>query len=306
MPNDDLDPALLSWAVAAAPSGPEPLVRGESLSQSGTGGPWLLRFSSLPQALVLHVGDPAVSASRQGFATEVAALEVAAAHGLPAPRVIAADLTGATSGRLAILQTAMPGSSRIPQRRDPERLRALGRTAAAIHAVDVDESAELPRRSRSLTGADFGVAAAGRSGELLAEGRELLQRLQPPPGRHGLTHGDLWHGNTLWDRGAHTGTVDWDFAGVGSAGVDLGSLRCDAAVLFGVEAAGDVLDGWERARGAAAEAVPYWDVVAALSTPADMAVWVPNFHAQGRDDLDTATVTARRDDFLARALEELR
>jgi hypothetical protein len=31
--------------------------------------------------------------------------------------------------------------------------------------------------------------------------------------------------------------LDWDCAGVGPAGIDLGSLRCDAAWCHGIEAA---------------------------------------------------------------------
>jgi Phosphotransferase enzyme family len=37
-------------------------------------------------------------------------------------------------------------------------------------------------------------------------------------------------GNTLWRGGELAAVIDWDCAGLGAAGVDLGSVRCDAAM----------------------------------------------------------------------------
>jgi aminoglycoside phosphotransferase (APT) family kinase protein len=130
--------------------------------------------------------------------------------------------------------------------------------------------------------------------------------LPRPPRRANPTvfvHGDLWQGNTLWEGSEHCGTLDWDFAGVGPAGVDLGSLRCDLAVMYGEEAADEVMVGWEESHTTRALDVAWWDLVACMSTPPDMAMWLPNFHHQGRVDLDIATVTKRRDAFLAAALD---
>jgi hypothetical protein len=41
----------------------------------------------------------------------------------------------------------------------------------------------------------------------------------------------------------------------------------DAAIMFGAPAAAEVLVGWRRATGRAADAMAYWDLVAALTTP---------------------------------------
>jgi hypothetical protein len=43
--------------------------------------------------------------------------------------------------------------------------------------------------------------------------------------------------------------LDRDCAGVGPAGIDPGSLRCDAAWCHGVEAAEHILRGWEAEAG---------------------------------------------------------
>jgi aminoglycoside phosphotransferase (APT) family kinase protein len=118
-------------------------------------------------------------------------------------------------------------------------------------------------------------------------------------------HGDLWQGNALWDGDTLTGLVDWDCAGVGPAGVDLGSLRCDAAICYGPEAAEHVLHGYAEAAGLPATDVAYWDVVAALCTPPDMSWFVGALHGQGRTDLTRTQVIDRRDAFLEAALATL-
>jgi len=91
----------------------------------------------------------------------------------------------------------------------------------------------------------------------------------------------------------------------GPAGVDLGSLRCDAALYHGLACADDVRRGWEEAAGRAAADVAYWDVVAALSTPPDMGWFVGAIAGQGRPDLTREILVERRDAFLADALRRL-
>jgi hypothetical protein len=49
----------------------------------------------------------------------------------------------------------------------------------------------------------------------------------------------------------------------------------------------------------------YWDLVAALTTPTDLAQWLPVAHGHGRTDLDAATLNNRRDVFLRSALDQL-
>jgi len=115
-------------------------------------------------------------------------------------------------------------------------------------------------------------------------------RLEPPHPTV-LVHGDLWQGNTMWLDGSLVAIIDWDCAGVGHPGVDLGSLRCDVALFQGPEHADLV--------------VAYWDVVACLSTPPDVGEWLPNAVDQGRGDLDGPTLNARRDEFLKAALNRL-
>ena len=297
--------ALLQWVVDSGAA--SSIVRIAPMSQSGEGGPWWLSavVGGREAALVLKAEQPE-DAARQRFATAGAALEVAATVDVPAPRLIALDVDAAC-GWHVLLTTALPGSSSIAADITSARLRTLGSEAARFHLVAGTPSTDLPVRSRSLEGYDLNAGTTTTaSTPLLERAREVLadvslQREEP----FGFVHGDFWQGNTLWDGDRYTGAVDWDFAGFGPAGIDLGSLRADVVVLHGGEAGDEVLAGWEATAGRPAPNLAWWDLVAGVSTPEDMGGWLPNFHAQGRTDLDLAVITRRRDEFVRQALHRL-
>jgi aminoglycoside phosphotransferase (APT) family kinase protein len=139
--------------------------------------------------------------------------------------------------------------------------------------------------------------------------------LPVPDGERAFVHGDLWQGNTVWIGDSCSGMIDWDAAGAGSPGIDLGTLRSDVALFFGssplastgLPAADEVLAGWQQAAGRSAEHVAYWDAAAALCTVGDMSYCLPGdmLDEVGRPDLNAELLTARRDAFLAAALDRL-
>jgi aminoglycoside phosphotransferase (APT) family kinase protein len=180
-----------------------------------------------------------------------------------------------TGDQPVVLVEQVPGSSAIPPDRPPARLRALGRVAAALHAVRLVPGPALPRRDRPIAGVDF--AALRRQDPVRPLLLEAEERVAAAPAEwpQVFVHGDLWQGNALWTGDTLAGLIDWDCAGAGPPGVDLGSLRCDAAVCFGMEAADDILHGWQEQAGRPAADVAHWDVVAALSTPPDMGAGSP-------------------------------
>jgi aminoglycoside phosphotransferase (APT) family kinase protein len=293
-----LDPVLLQWVVrTAAPGADVTEVRG--LRDGGS--PWLVRLTRHGKArnVVLRVGtDEHPSA----LATEIAALQLAAEHGIPAPRLLTADLDHDPP---LVLVEQLPGSSAIPVDRPSERLRVLGRTAALLHTIELEPTPELPKRDRPIASVDFTALRRQHPPSALLIEAEQRAAESPPDGPAVFVHGDLWQGNALWANNTLTGLIDWDCAGTGSPGIDLGSLRCDAAICFGLEAAQDTHQGWEEATGRPASDVPYWDVVAALSTPPDMG-WFPSAIAgQGRSDLTREVLLRRRDEFLRFALSVL-
>jgi aminoglycoside phosphotransferase (APT) family kinase protein len=293
-------PALevVTWASAVLDTEIE-VLRGLRHGSS----PWLLRAGD--REVVLRVARAERAAET---ATEVAAMTCAAevaGVSLPVAELLGYDLAVRTGYGL-VLTACVPGTSVIPPEPDPVRLRALGAVAARISSVTLTPSPALPVRSRPIEAEDFaGMRRGEGASDLLRAAEVAVAKARPADGRLGLVHGDLWHGNTLWDNGRLTAVLDWDCAGVGPASIDLGSLRCDAAWCHGVEAAGHILRGWEAEAGRPASDVPYWDAVAALASPPDMGWFPVSMAAQGRPDLTREVMLARRDAFLADALGQL-
>lgn len=258
--------------------------------RQGSKSPWLLTHVDGRQAVLRDQGP---------FDTEIAALTAAEANGVVAPRVLASSETG-------LLISVVPGSSLIPTELTPGRLEAIGAAAATIHAIELAPTKDLPARHRPIELVDFDDWRARRTASpLLLEAMEAVATLPEPPHPTVLLHGDFWQGNTMWADGSLVAVIDWDCAGVGHPGVDLGSLRCDAALFYGPEYADRVSEGWRSKAGKPAPDVAYWDVVASLSTPPDVGEWLPNAVDQGRPDLDGPTLNARRDEFLKAALSQL-
>ena len=140
---------------------------------------------------------------------------------------------------------------------------------------------------------------------LLDAADERLLAMPVPEGPTVFVHGDLWQGNTMWDGDRCVGVIDWEVAGAGQPGVDLGCLRWDAVMLFGSWAADEVLAGWESESGRKASDVAYWDLVAVLNYPTEMARLMSTLREHGRPDLDAETLTARRDEFVRAASDRL-
>jgi aminoglycoside phosphotransferase (APT) family kinase protein len=281
-----LDDRALRWVESMIGAAP---IEVRGLRDGGA--PWLLRFADRDVVLRTAQEPDAFQVERKGMV-------LASAHGLPVPEMIAASRDPSL-----LLCEAARGSSAVPRERPTSRLRDLGALAARIHRITVPHGFGLPRRERPIAGVDFDALRAAQPAEPLLERAAEVRNAQRPENPDGFVHGDLWQGNVMWDDDELSAVLDWDCAGVGPAGIDLGSLRFDAATAFGFDAASDVLTGWEEEAGRAAANVAYWDVVAALSTAPDLGWFVETINAQGRDDLTRVVMIARRDEFLAAALD---
>jgi aminoglycoside phosphotransferase (APT) family kinase protein len=280
---------------------------------------------------------------RDAYACEAAALGLAHEQHLPVPELLGVDL-GATGGDpVALLMTWLQGSPTIPRVASVERLRNLGRLAGTLHRIPLEPSANLPTRNRHTAWTDFAlwrrlsnryrsVAETQReavlrevmaelpgwsreatedllrtteSTALLDEADEMVQVMSRPQGPTVFVHGDFWQGNTMWEGDRCVGLIDWETAGAGHPGVDLGCLRWDAANLFGLWASEQISIGWSEATGCKPESESYWDVVAALNVPAEVDRLLPSLHGAGRTDLDAQTLRDRHSEFLLDALDRL-
>jgi aminoglycoside phosphotransferase (APT) family kinase protein len=326
----------LRWAADAMGAGAT-VVSVEALHDNP--GPWWLHVEhdGTVDQVVLRAGARIPAPE---VATEAAALLVAEKHGVSAPRLLACDPEGRVTGTPASVVTALPGSSALPPKVTPERLREAGAAIAKVHAVRLQPRPDLPLRIRPTEVVDRAlegrwatvyqacaeteksavidalceltgwtaerarhVVGGPRSTALLQLADERIRQLGRPEGETVLVHGDIWGGNMRWNGDTCLGLIDWRCAGAGDPGVDIGELRMQMAHQYGIDTAIYVLDGWERESGREATNVAYWDVVAALNTPADMAGW-PGFDDHGKPAEHDA-VAQRRDTFLRAALDKL-
>jgi aminoglycoside phosphotransferase (APT) family kinase protein len=304
MPNDQ----VLRWAAQAI--GGSSVVSAESLSSGGhrNSGTFRLRVEGASAGttdVILKVSVPRWI-TKGMVATNARALQLAETYGLSAPRLIAADVDGSTSGTVATLETFMLGSSELPRTASPARLREAGGAIARVHTFKHGIEPDLPHRPRPCAVDDR--AAERRRGlmpttPLLEKADQQVRSHRVQSAESVFLHGDVWAGNMLWDADRCVALIDWKTAGVGDPGVDLGSLRMQMAILYGQDAPAHVLEGWQEQAGRTATAVPYWDAVAALNTPTVMQGWLA--FADDGSPLDASAVTERRDTFLRIALDEL-
>jgi aminoglycoside phosphotransferase (APT) family kinase protein len=136
---------------------------------------------------------------------------------------------------------------------------------------------------------------------LLIEADQRLNQHRPPDDEQVFLHADVWFGNTLWNDDRCLGLIDWKSAGVGHPGVDIGSLRLNTALIYGMAAADEITRGWEETIGRQADAVAYWDAIAALYTPAELGA----LPAPTNRTISSLEVSQRRDAFLLDALNRL-
>lgn len=287
----------IAWALSAVDGAH--LVSITGLRDGGP--PWLMRYQGRngEGSAVVRVGGPGAKEPQE---IEVRALALARAGGIPVPDVIASSSDD--KGALLLVEY-VEGSSHQPVQPDPVRLEALGSVAARISAIDPGD-VKLPTVTRPIRLVDFDeLRSRAQPQPLLEAAAERIGAIAPDD-PVGFVHGDLWSGNALWRGAGLAAILDWDCAGLGAAGVDLGSLRCDAAMCYGPEAAAHVLSGWQLEARRPAESLAYWDAVAALSTPPEID-WFAQAIAgmTGRRDLTKDLLRQRRDAFLAHALERL-
>jgi aminoglycoside phosphotransferase (APT) family kinase protein len=305
MPSDQVQ----RWAAQAV--GGSSVVSAESLSSSTDhrdSGTFRLKVEGTSAGttdVILKLTVPIWINARM-VTTNARALQLAETYGLSAPRLIAADLDGHTSGTVATLETFLSGSSDLPPTASSARLREAGAAIARVHTFNHQIEPGLPHRPRPCAVDDR--AAERRRGlmpttPLLQKADQQVRSHRTQAAESVFLHGDVWAGNMLWEADRCVALIDWKTAGVGDPGVDLGSLRMQMALAYGQEAPSHVLDGWQEQAGRTATAVPYWDAVAALNTPTVMEGWLA--FADDGSTLDASAITERRDTFLRIALDQM-
>jgi hypothetical protein len=142
-----LSESALSWAAGSVGADAR-IVAVKGLRRGSS--PWWLRVEhgATTHELVLRVAG---WIQPRQIVTGATALRAAEEYGLPAPRLIAADLDGRVTGVPATLETALPGTRAIPAKASAERLREVGAAIAKVHAIPLDPRPDLPLRVRPRT-----------------------------------------------------------------------------------------------------------------------------------------------------------
>lgn len=224
---------------------------------------------------------------------EAEALQAVGSHSLAAPRLVAADPTGADAGTRCLLMTAVPGRVDLTPPDRAAWLQDLAETQAGIHALPP----VLPTRHDGLMNPATPAAWITDPGLR----REALAAAQAPAGAVGFVHGDYQHFNVLWVGGQLRGVVDWSMGGTGPLGTDVGHCRLNLAVLFSPDAADEYL---RRYAAIAGPVDPRADVRGLLTFGPDWERFIP-LQVAGRAPVDIPGMPARVLETLRRAVHRL-
>ena len=160
-----------------------------------------------------------------------------------APPVIRCD----PPARLLVTRWIDAGRVKGTKAGPPDRLRRLARLLAHVHASAV--TAGVGRIDFGTRAAELArVAGAGAAeSRLHSRAQQVFERLRDGPAQV-LCHHDVSPSNVVWDVTGRPWLVDWEYAGLGDAAMDLASL----ASQHGLGAAGRArLLGHYRAAGGA-------------------------------------------------------
>ncbi len=211
---------------------------------------------------------------------------------IPAPRVLAADPIGASTGVPALLMTRVRGRVDLAPADPKAWLRQISAMAVRIHALDVDaepyewEARDVPVPPWASRPADWRAAAD-------------VVRGPAPAHEVRFAHGDYQHFNFLWQRGRLTGVVDWVPAYRGPADADVAHCRLNLAVLYSADLAAKFLAAYEAEAGRRVD--PYWDIRGVTAPARTDWAFIP-LQIGNRARFDRVGMHRRVDDLLAAAL----
>ncbi|MEQ4210412.1 aminoglycoside phosphotransferase family protein [Actinopolymorpha sp. B9G3] len=212
---------------------------------------WLLRVEQAHASTSVVLKTSPIEWYSGGPMTEEVVLPLAEELGLPAPRLLGVDVNEQAEVTV-VLSTLLPGDSTLPAEAPLLRLRSLGSAAARLHAIPMSARPGLPHHKRPVPYDPY--VPDRREGKapttaLLEEADRVVSAMRPPDADPVLVHGDYHPGNTMWLGDAFVGYIDWDTAGVGRPGIDLGWCRLETALHYSEEAADQILLGWRDETG---------------------------------------------------------
>lgn len=88
-----------------------------------------------------------------------------------------------------------------------------------------------------------------------------------------LLHIDFWSGNILWENGQISAVVDWEEAGFGDAGIDVGYFRMELCLEGLEDEADQFLKVYEDTIGQPVANLGVWELAAAVRPMLDVEGW---------------------------------
>ncbi|MGW1003637.1 phosphotransferase family protein [Streptomyces sp. NPDC002520] len=235
---------------------------------------------------------------------EADVLDLLADTDVPAARLHAVDAAAEHCDRPSLLMSLLPGGVRLDEAYLERRTELLARQLTTIHGLVVPEEAR-PRTYQAWTGPErVRFPEHSNQPDLWQQAVEVIRR-PPPPYRPCFLHRDFHPGNVLFEGEgpdlAITGVVDWVETSWGPADLDVAHCSTALALLHGAGVGMGLADHYVAAGGTLAEDPAdhlYWRVLDALAFAPDAEKVAGPWRELGRDDLTSAVLTGRLEDYL--------
>jgi aminoglycoside phosphotransferase (APT) family kinase protein len=218
---------------------------------------------------------------------EAQVLRFVEAIGVPTPKLVAVDPTGADAGVPSILMSRLAGRIEWSPSNVDGWLERLAALLPPIHGAPLPDLGAI-RPFTPYEQLSYARPSWARWPKVWERAVEVV-RDPAPEFRAVFIHRDFHPGNVLWRRGRVSGVVDWQAASIGPAWADVAHCRVNL-FRYGLEVADRFTDLWERQAGVSYH--PWAEIVA-----------IVGFLDGLREDPGADAFTT--EDALARAVAEL-
>ena len=240
---------------------------------------------------------------RESLANEITNLEVVAGSGLPVPRVLAADVAGAsTGGAPSLLMTRLPGHVHLSPADPRSWLTRIAELAVSLHSLDLPAKTFRPWTDSWIAPRDAFQVPADASKPAVWKAAFGVMAAPPPKDTAVFLHGDLLPVNLLWSRGRITGLTDWNSIHRGPRAIDVGHCRRYLAALYSPEWSEQLRSLYESIAGVTLD--PWWDLYALLHYDDNGPKWI-RAQVAGRRPVDVPGMTSRVEAAVETALRRL-
>ena len=202
-------------------------------------------------------------------AQEVATYGLIAASAVPAPRLIAADVTGDACDVPAILVTRIEGTPGGEWQDDPTFTTQLAAAVPLIQAVDPERARLIVPPYRPYYTASMLEPPSWAKHPDVWEQAITISTGREPDAPACFIHRDYHPENTIWRAGRLVGIVDWTSASWGPPQIDLAHMRVNLAADIGVDAADAFLAAY-RALDGSFDYDPFWDIRGVIDFISDL------------------------------------